>query len=213
VFSILFAYGGFPDNDSIYLSKQGIEKLIDEAQYYNFIPCICPITSGGPILDGWHMVNAITYDEIDVDELVGYGNDVWSEWEYDNYGIKEVLSFLKENAETYGFTDTHPITNAIGHPIACGWEDKEEKEYFAFVRTIPAGLYNEPYEISKSLLADLTDCTLYYVEIRVCSQWNTLDFNDMYIPRIAPIYKSKIVFEPWEEALKNHPNILIYDEE
>ena len=42
--------------------------------------------------------------------------------------------------------------------------------------------------------------------------WNDLDFQDMQIFRVAPVYQPEITFEPIEEAVKNHKNIILIDD-
>jgi len=58
----------------------------------------------------------------------------------------------------------------------------------------------------------LTDWNGYYVDIKVCSMWNDLDFQDMQILRVAPVYQPGIAFEPIEEAVKAHKNIKLIDD-
>ena len=49
----------------------------------------------------------------------------------------------------------------------------------------PAGLADEEYTISRRILEGLQDWNGYYVDIKVCSMWNDLDFQDMQIYRVA----------------------------
>ena len=92
------------------------------------------------------------------------------------------------------------------------WTDNGATKNYVIVRTVPAGLADEEYVIRKRILEDLTDWNGYYVDIRICSMWNDLGFQDTPIFRIAPVYQPEITFEPIKEAIKNHKNIRLIDE-
>ena len=213
VFSILFAYGCFVDDNNIYACKQDIERLVEEARCNNFIPCIFPIgEEGDPILDGWHMINAITNERVDVEELAGDGTDTWSEWEYDNFGLNAVIAYLKDNAVSLGVKEDTIASNSFRYPIMCLWDDNDGKSNLALIRTVPAGRADEPYEIYEDFLSDISEFTIFFANICVCSMWNDLSFQETEIHRIAPVYKPIISLEPLEEAIEKYEYIKLIKE-
>ena len=136
--------------------------------------------------------------------------EAWSEWEYNNFGPSEVAKCLLHNGIELSQTKWFDM---IGYePQMFFWADNGATKNYVIVRTVPAGHADEEYVIRKRVLEDLTDWNGYFVDIKVCSMWNDLDFQDKQIYRIAPVYQPEITFEPIEEAIKNHKNIKLIDD-
>ena len=213
VISIILAIYGVEGANAAIMSEHEFDALITECRKYNLTPCVFPVdvVNKCPILEGWHMLDALTNTSIDLDEITDEkGMDVWSEWEYNNFGLTEVAKCLLQNGieipEMKWF-------DMMGYePQFFFWTDNGATKNHVIVRTVPAGLADEEYVIRKRILEDLTDWNGYYVDIRVCSMWNDLGFQDTPIFRIAPVYQPEITFEPIKEAIKNHKNIRLIDE-
>ena len=213
VISIILAIYGVEGANAAIMSEQEFDALIAECRKYNLTPCVFPVdvVNKCPILDGWHMLDALTNTPIDIDEITDdKGLDVWSEWEYNNFGLTEVAKCLLHNG--IGIPEIKWFDMMGYEPQLFFLTDNGATKNYVIVRTVPAGLADEEYTINKRILEELTDWKGYYVDIKVCSMWNDLDFQDMQIYRIAPIYQPNIIFEPIEEAIKNHKNIRLVDE-
>ena len=100
VISIILAIYGVEGANAAIMSEQEFDALIAECRKYNLTPCVFPVdvVNKCPILDGWHMLDALTNTPIDIDEITDdKGLDVWSEWEYNNFGLTEVAKCLLHN--------------------------------------------------------------------------------------------------------------------
>ena len=213
VISIILAIYGVEGTNAAIMSEKEFDALIAECRKNNLTPCVFPVdlVNKCPMLDGWHMVDALTNTPIDIDEITDdQGQEVWSEWELNNFGLTEVAKCLLQNGT--GIPEMKWFDMLGYEPQMFFWTDNGATKNYVIVRTVPAGLADEEYTISRRVLEDLQDWNGYYVDIKVCSMWNTLDFQDMQIYRIAPVYQPELSFEPIDEAIKNHENIRIIDE-
>lgn len=213
VISIILAIYGVEGANAAIMSEHEFDALIAECRKYNLTPCVFPVdvVNQRPILDGWHMLDALTNTPIDIDEITDEkGLEAWSEWEYNNFGLSEVAKCLLHNGIEFSQTKWFDM---IGYePQMFFWTDNGATKNYVIVRTVPAGHADEEYVFRKRVLEDLTDWNGYFVDIKVCSMWNDLDFQDKQIYRIAPVYQPEITFEPIEEAIKNHKNIKLIDD-
>ena len=213
VFSIILAISGVEGTDAAIMSEHEFDTLIAECRKYNLTPCVFPvdIVNRCPILDGWHMLDALTNKPLDINEITDdQGLDVWSEWEFNNFGLTEVAKCLLQNG--IGIPEMKWFDMLGYEPQLFFWTDNGTTKNYVIVRTVPAGLADEEYTIRRRVIEDLQEWNGYYVEIKVCSMWNDLDFQDMQICRIAPVYQPELSFEPIEEAITNHKNIRLIDE-
>ena len=213
VFSIILAIYGVEGADAAIMSEYEFDTLITECRRYNLTPCVFPVdvVNKCPILDGWLMLDALTNTPIDIDEITDdQGQEVWSEWEYNNFGLTEVAKCLLNNGINIPEMKWYDM---MGYePQFFFWTDNGATKNYVIVRTVPAGFADEEYTISKRVLEELQEWNGYYVEIKVCSMWNDLSFQDTEICRIAPVYEPAITLEPIEEAIKNHKNIKLIDD-
>ena len=213
VFSIIMAIYGIEGADAAIMSEQEFDILLAECRKYNLTPCVFPVdvVNNCPLLDGWHLLDALTNTPIDIDEITDdRGQEVWSEWEYNNFGLTEVAKFLLQKGID---VPNMKWFDMLGYdPQMFFWTDNFAIKNYVIVRTVPAGHADEEYTIRKRILEDLPDWNGYYVDIKVCSMWNDLSFQDTAIYRIAPVYEPTITLEPIEEAIKNHKNIKLIDD-
>ena len=213
VFSIILAIYGIEGANAAIMSEQEFDILIAECQKYNLTPCVfsVDVINKCPVLDGWHLLDALTKKPIDIEKFTDdNGKEVWSEWEYNNFGLTEVAKCLLHNGIGFQFIKWIDIMGF--QPQLFFWSNNGSTKNYVIVRTIPAGVADEDYPINKRILEDLSDWNGYYAEIRVCSKWNTLDFQDTEIYRIASIFNPVVALEPIEEAIKSHKNIKLIDE-
>ena len=100
VISIILAIYGVEGANAAIMSEHEFDALITECRKYNLTPCVFPVdvVNKRPILDGWHMLDALTNTLIDIDEIADeQGMEVWSKWEYNNFGLTEVAKCLLNN--------------------------------------------------------------------------------------------------------------------
>lgn len=213
VISIILSIYGVEGANAAIMSEHEFDALIAECRKNNLTPCVFPVdvVNNRPILGGWHMLDALTNTPIDIDKITNdNGLDLWSDWEYNNFGLTEVAKCLLQNG--IEFSEIKWFDMLGYEPQLFFWTDNGATKNYVIVRTVPAGLADIEYTIRKQVLEDLADWNGYYVEIKVCSQFNDLSFQDMSIYRIPPVYEPNIIFEPIEDAIKNHKNIRLVDE-
>lgn len=212
VFAIIFSIYGIEGVDAAIMPEHEFDALVAECQKNNLTPCVFPVDAVNerPIADGCHLLDALTKQPINIDEVVDeQGKEVWSEWEYNIFGILEVVKCLQQ----YGINI--PAVKWVDlleyQPQLYFWTDDGATPNYVIIRTVPAGLADKEFFINKSIFDNLPDWNGYLADIRVCSQWNTLDFNDTEILRIAPVYRPGFALEPIEEAIKNHEYIKLVE--
>ncbi len=214
IISIILAIYGVEGANAAIMSEHEFDHLIAECRKYNLTPCVFPVdvVNKCPILDGWHMLDALTKTPIDIDEITDeQGTDIWSEWEYNNYGVSEVVKKLYQSG--INLFDIKWVDEMGYQPQVYFWTDNKETKNYVIVRTVPAGFADEEFTIDNNIFENLSDWNGYYADIRTCSMWNDLDFQETEVLRIAPYYEPIVNIEPIEEAIKNHKYIRLTDEE
>ena len=97
VYSIIIAVHGFSlgegkDDDRIIVSKQDYENLVRESKKNNLVPCFLPIAARPqlPMINGIHLIHAITGEIIKLDGRVSEQQIPMSEWEINSLGVQTV---------------------------------------------------------------------------------------------------------------------------
>ena len=71
VISIILAMYGIDGANTAIMSEHEFDTLIAECRKYNLTPCVfhVDVVNKRPILDGWHMLDALTNTPVDIDEM------------------------------------------------------------------------------------------------------------------------------------------------
>jgi hypothetical protein len=157
-----FSSGGGKDDDRIIVSKQDYENLVRESKKNNLVPCFLPIAARPqlPMINGIHLIHAITGEIIQLGSRVNELRIPMSEWEINNMGIQTVTQYLiKENCKINSYCDVVGIEPQI-------WFEKEGKTSYVIVRSIPIGKRKEKFRINKNLLLKLVDYDGYFADVQ-----------------------------------------------
>lgn len=167
---------------------------------HQLTPCYFPIDAetGMPIYDeGCPLMDARTYEQIDLNNLGEDNNGIMSVWEIHNSGVVTMLQYLNDQGCTLmshcDMLDTFP--QILYH-------DPEGNLCGLFVRTVPVGLKDEPYTIPVKAVNERPDIRWYFADVHLSSFWNDLDFDDKEIIRRSPLCHNELKVVPLDEALK-----------
>ncbi len=213
VFSVLIAMHGFSsngkDDNSIVVYKRDYDRLIMEANKNHLVPCICPICGipRMPMLGRTHLLHAITGSLIDFDKEYDYNDGKMSPWEINNFGISTVVNFLhNQGCNNIFYCDVMGIEPQI-------FFEKDGNKAFVLVRSIPAGLREQPFEINKKLLDKFSDYKGYFADVQFVRAHNNGDFNDKYLPRGDSFFSNFKGLQEMNLAIHNNPFIILVDKE
>jgi hypothetical protein len=196
----------------IYVSKQYEENLQCECEKYNLTPCIFVIdcADGSPCYKEPYLIDARTYEEINLEKIQEDNDGVMSEWEINNIGIQCACEYLKkQGAVKISYSDVIGINPQI-------WFEKDGEHCYAFVRSIPAGLSKEKFQITTGNLNRFSESKGYFFDV----QWNMMlgnngNFRDKQMFREYNPWNLVhwLDFKPLDEAIKEYDFIEIVEGE
>lgn len=188
------------------------ERLLSECEKYNLTPCIFLIdcADGCPCSNELNLIDARTHEKLVLEELKEDNEGVMSAWEINNLGVRYACEYLRKQGITkISYCDVIGI-----HPQI--WFERDGERCYALVRSIPAGLSNEKFEITTGLRVKYEKYNGYFFDV----QWNMLDgnngdFRDKCLVREHNPWNliHKLDFKPLEDAIKEYDFIEIVEGE
>lgn len=188
------------------------ERLLSECEKYNLTPCIFLIdcADGSPCSNKLNLIDARTHEKIVLEELKEDNRGGMSAWEINNLGVRYACDYLRKQGITIiSYCDVIGIYPQI-------WFERDGERCYAFVRSIPAGLSKEKYEITKDLMVKYEKYNGYFFDV----QWNNMlgnngNFQDKYLSRKSNPWNlvHRLDIKPIEDAIKEYDFIEIVEGE
>lgn len=196
----------------LFVNSQYIDNLLRECKKYNLTPCIFVIdcADGSPCYKEPYLLDARTHEPLDLAKIEEDNGGVMSDWEINNIGVSCVCEYLKKQGITkIAYSDVIGI-----HPQI--WFEKDGEQCYALVRSIPAGLHEQKYEITSGQQKRYSEFKGFFFDI----QWNMMlgnngNFQDKRLFRENNPWNLvyRIEFKPIEEAIKEYDFIKIVEGE
>ena len=206
VFSCLI---GILQDNEIRVSHQDWLNFQRETKKYNLRTCVIPVivSDTGELLRVYPLLDAETLEMVSgakshIDEPI-------SDWELYCLGVCEVLAFLLNN----GITEWN-YCDILGTKPSVFFKDADGQRSYVLVRSIPAGLDEEPYTISKEWVEGQAKEGIkgYFVN----ALWgNAFGNSGLFVEKEVfrkNLLSPKIELEPIEDVEKNHKNIKFVEE-
>ncbi|MBR5086650.1 MAG: hypothetical protein IKX31_06565 [Muribaculaceae bacterium] len=199
---------GVLKDDQILVFGKDWNNFQKETKKYGLQACIIPVKMDDSSIEVLPYLDANTLEPIVFNKK--NLNDPLSEWELYCMGVIETLNYLTDNNATkIQYCDVPGINPSIW------FTDNEGNPSYVLVRSIPAGLDDNPFFINKKMIDGYKEEGLkgYFVNVKwVNLRGNNGKFMDKQVIH-SSIVSSKIELEPIEDVEKNHANIIIEEKE
>lgn len=213
VYSILIALHGFSsedgkDDNNIVVYKKDYDLLLEEAEKNNLIPCLFPVSGIPqiPMLANGLLLNAQTEESIRLDDEAEKGSYM-SAWELNNMGIFTVMDYLrKQGYSKISYCDVVGINPQI-------FFEKDGKNAFVIVRSIPIGLRNNLFEVNNNMLKKLEGYEAYFADVQYAHVHNNGDFEDKALWRGDGYYCNFTGLQELGKAIADNSFIICVDKE
>ena len=196
----------------LFVNNKDNENLLRECERYNLTPCIFVVdcADGTPRLSEPYLVDARTHEPLNLAKIAEDNDGIMSDWEIHNIGIQCACEYLKKQGITIiSYSDVIGI-----HPQI--WFEKDGKRCYALVRSIPAGLHEQKYEITSGQQNRYSEFKGYFFDVH----WNMMlgnngDFRDKRLFREDNPWNlvHRLELKPIEEAIKEYEFIEIVEGE
>ena len=177
------------DGQQIFVNQQELQALRSECEQHHMTPCLFLIdANGNPFNDGCHLIDARTFEPVELDNLKDDNEGRMSDWECHNLGVMTVCNLLAES----GYTDIDHCD--VLHIDPQVFFKDGECLSFVYVRSIPSGCEKQKYYIQQKDLDRLTKGGLkgYFVDIRWANVFGGSGmFNEDYLFRGSQLQDPK----------------------
>ena len=191
-----------------YYPEQMHMNLLRECETHGMTPCLFLIDTqtGDPVLPPCYLVDARSYEPIQLDDLKEDNKGLMSEWEINNLGVSCVCNYLAQNGcSEIAYCDVVGITPQI-------WFKKDGEHCYAYVRAIPQGLMANAYVINKNTLERYHENKGYFVNLEFCNiVGNNGEFMDKQLYRRSPLVHSHINLMEIDKAIQTYDFIQLID--
>lgn len=198
--------GVVTDDGEVSVSEQDKRNFFNEVLSNCLYPCIIPINQDGDIYDeNAPILDAKTLQPINFTEEEEFIPSVMTKYELYARALNEVFFYLTERGCT-----KIAICDIPGLTPSLWFNDEKGNHSYVIIRSVPAGLEEQPYEFNKDLVEYYIDDKGYFVNLL----WNNLDgnngsFKEKQLIKNGSYVHTKIELEPLDpiEAFEhNHPH-------
>lgn len=168
VLSILIALYQEKDGEAkLYYNNAEYDNLIHECAKYQLTPCIFPINvvDGQPAVEECYLIDARTFQPLDIENLPDDNGGMMSEWEIHNSGVMLTCNFLaQEGHKEMNYCDVIGVNPQVLF-------NNEGETSFVLVRSVPAGLKEQKFVISRKMLKNYENLKGYFMNV----EWSVLE--------------------------------------
>ena len=171
----------FDKDPEVLMSNQKMENLLRVCEQNNMTPCLCLFdTAGNPYIDGCPLIDARTYEPLDLEQLTDDNEGKMSAWELQNLGVRYIFDRIQESGYTdAGYCDLLEISPQI-------FFRDQGAPCYVIMRSIPIGLADEKFTINAQTLESVKHYKGYFVDL----QWAALMggtglYDDKFLYRTA----------------------------
>lgn len=198
----------YVEGGQAYLKAMGPEFMqlhLDFCEENHLTPCYFPINAetGLPVYsDGCPLMDAHTYQQLDLNGLGDDNGGMMSEWEVHNCGVLAMMQHLHDQGlNVVSYCDMLDASPQIF------FEEKDGTHCGLFVRSVAVGNSENKYHLPMKTVNEYPEMHWYFADVHWGSFWSNLDFKDKELIRRSPLCHNDFKIIPLGEAIKTMPFI------